>query len=761
MKTKWILSYFLLSSTFLKGQSCESIYYNSVRLFKEGNYNLALKKLAAYKICAPSNLTKSDSLILLIYNTVNKQRNEAINQRNIANKRASTIKVQRDSIEKEYFASIAATKALQENVLDPTKAIQYVNAGLCLSPQNSSLLEIRKSLLVNEVLRKNLVGSSSSNTLCVERLNQSVVVTGDAEGKIKLWYSESGTLVIEKKLFEGAITGICILSETKILVTGNESNDHRRLCYKLKLIDTENYNTITSDSCFTSAIYMAKTEAESTALIATENGDFYQYNSETNTINKYKTSTSKIVGLKSWRQQKKIFYATPNGVYDFQTNSELYKVPQEKFITHLGFCPETGDLYIGIGSTILVYNYIRRNQQLLYPIHSGMVTSCNCASEEGTFLSTGLDGLAVLWTSSGNVNKVLKGSRGELYAGYLAPDESFAVTVGRRELTNGFQADTNTVKYWYLKDFLKKRNKEVHFMGATAAIYTENLHFFITGGTDGKVIVWNKELVQIDSRKLADNGISSLAWDRENNELIFGTFSGEIGKINVNSIGLAGNSTIKKVLPNGATLVLAANGRIYVGGKSKFLYRLQTNNTLDSILINSPITSMRLSKSKKFILLTTGKKASIFNIALKTKKDYLHQVDVKAIDWISENQFVTISGQYIRIWQVDNNQTPIIQVDNAIRSTMMSLFVDRANNYIYTGTWNGYLFCYDYNGRLLYELHKMPSHILAITADEALRIVGVDYDGNVAMFLTPNAFQRTELKLEYDCTSLLNYFKKN
>src|SRR6476620_10035728 len=150
---------------------CEEVYNLANALFLNDNYDLAIKKLSAYKLCNEKGVKKADLLLLKIFEKVNNQKEdaikatkEALKQKNIANLRASVIITQKDSIEKENASNIIATQALQVNDINPNTALQYIYKGLCISPNNLALNEIRRKILNEEILFKKNEASNNNNT---------------------------------------------------------------------------------------------------------------------------------------------------------------------------------------------------------------------------------------------------------------------------------------------------------------------------------------------------------------------------------------------------------------------------------------------------------------------------------------------------------------------------------------------------------------------------------------------------------------------
>lgn len=750
-----------------RAQSCTRIYDQAQALFKIGNYDLALKKLEAYKLCAPDKIPRADSLIVKIYQTVNNQRVEAERQTTIANQRAKVIETQKDSIERENIANKAATQALQVNELDPTSAIQYVYAGLCFSPGNPSLAEIKRRIFADEMIRKNLAGASRNNTTAIGPVTGDLLYSGDDEGNIKLWDAGGKKLNATIKVFNGRISAVTALGSRYLLVSGNDSKDFRHSAAGLKLVDL-NGPGITAIAADMPAMvdHISYKEDSSTAVLSDAQGRLSSFSRAVLSLKVLKTDSNKVIDIQCWQKAKRTFYATAFGIYELESGKTIYKAKPNVYITYFGLCQSTGMMYIGIGEDLVLFDYLSNNEHLLYPIHRQMISSCHCADSTGAFLTTSLDGNAVLWTADGNVNKILKGNKPELYDGYLPPEAGYAITVGRRGLNAGTSADTNTVKYWYLKGFFDKIVKDAHFTGATAVINTGTTDLFITSGVTGSIKIWDTNLKLLHTRQGAGAGISKLTWDPEKMLLAFGTFSGESGTLPVSIRGEIGEPSFIKTHTASAVTALAVHDqKIYSAGKDGMVFiQSYKNQRLDSIYFNAAITAMDCSGGDGRLLIASGNKVILF-AAPSNQVPFEHKQRINALAWLSPKRFVTLSGQMLRIWDVNNNRKPILEVNNNIQNEMMSLYIDKENKVIYTGTWSGYIICWDYSGKQLYEFDQLASLgntniVNGITAtNDGSRIITADYNGNIAAFYSPFAFLEKELKINIDCGRFLKMIK--
>lgn len=118
---------------------CQAIYDDAKIKMDSGEYDLAIKKLTAFKICASSatEIRMADDLIGEVYSRVNQQRIDAENERNRARKERDNAIKERKRAEREALnAKISLMVARSENQLgkNNTLAFRYAEQGYNLSP---------------------------------------------------------------------------------------------------------------------------------------------------------------------------------------------------------------------------------------------------------------------------------------------------------------------------------------------------------------------------------------------------------------------------------------------------------------------------------------------------------------------------------------------------------------------------------------------------------------------------------------------------
>ncbi len=96
-------------------------------------------------------------------------------------------------------------------------------------------------------------------------------------------------------------------------------------------------------------------------------------------------------------------------------------------------------------------------------------------------------------------------------------------------------------------------------------------------------------------------------------------------------------------------------------------------------------------------------------------------------------------------------------MDNNLQNQMTSLFVDSINKLIYTGTWSGYIICWDYFGNQLYMMDHLTSMansnlITGLVGNkDNSSIYNVDYNGNITKWHSPMSYIRDHLRINTEC----------
>ncbi|WP_298220921.1 hypothetical protein [Flavobacterium sp.] len=139
------MKYYLLIALFfsltIHSQSthkCERIYSMADSLCKKGDYALAIKKISAYKICAQTfENKKADDLLLKIYETVNKQKEDAI-------------QAKQEALKQKALANSAKNEAIKEKenvkkTFSNADFAQY-NANIKSGNDQSGTLNLIRSL---------------------------------------------------------------------------------------------------------------------------------------------------------------------------------------------------------------------------------------------------------------------------------------------------------------------------------------------------------------------------------------------------------------------------------------------------------------------------------------------------------------------------------------------------------------------------------------------------------------------------------------
>lgn len=146
--------------------SCETMYNTAVSLFEDSKYDLAIKKVSAYRACINTlQNKKADDLLLKIYETVNKQKQTAVDARIEAEKQTKIAKTATDKAEKEQkkaeSARIKEEAAKKEAIAQRDTATERLKVMIArklltdaIVAQNENPPQWHLSLLISEQAMK-------------------------------------------------------------------------------------------------------------------------------------------------------------------------------------------------------------------------------------------------------------------------------------------------------------------------------------------------------------------------------------------------------------------------------------------------------------------------------------------------------------------------------------------------------------------------------------------------------------------------------
>lgn len=749
-------------------QSCKEIIASAKRTaFKENNYELAIKKLLAISIskdCEKEYITESQQLITKIYSIVNQQRILAENARKIAEERALIISKQKDSLQNENIANITATNVLQKKEINPTEALKLLQMGLCFSPSNASLLEIRKKLLEQDKIMENLNVSSNRYVItCIEPVNDDELLTTGDGGYLTIWDIKTKTIKKEIKLFNAQISDIKYSKSSKIVyLLGNDNKNSPKgnTVVKSYCLEKDSIAVINRDS---EIVFSTLEVGNADSLFVGDNkGNIWVYSPTQPKFSIYLTDSNKIIGLKYWQEKGKLIYSTFRDLNEIAGGQKktLFTAPSNLSIKTLEICSKSTTIVIGIGSELFFYDYASSTLNPTLKIHNASLTACSCADSTGEVLTTSLDGNAVVWNSNGQVKYSLKGSPAEIYSGYISNDGFFAITAGRRPFNN-VSNDTTIIKLWSLKGFLVRKTENAHLFGVNAIRQTNTVDKTIfSAGQDGNIMAWDANLNSLSKTKISKHGISAFDINKTNDLGIFGTDNGELGSIQLKDVTSLPKPTIWKSRKRRVSHIkIYANIILSASDNILYIDNLNSNKT-DSVLFDKSINYIS-SVINDRVLLAVDNKVILFSIKDLKRIFFEHKVMVSSVEWLNDKEFVSLSGQFLRRWRISNNVNPTFATNNNIQNSFKALSIDTKRNIIYTSTWKGYIIAWNFEGKQLFFFNSESNEIIndLHVIDEAGDFFSAGYNGDLMLWKSPYLF--LEKNFNVDCQMLKEQiFKK-
>jgi WD40 repeat protein len=185
---------FQVTSLFSQDKNnCETIYTKAEKLFTNHEYQLAIKKIAAYKLCNPAQTKKADAFLLKIYETVNQQRIEAERQKRAADSISKIAVAERNAA----LANLLISEAKSYRNTDATLALRLAQESLKIKyyeKNYQTALEIyREGVFYQKVAFDSATESKTSDfetgSMGVTAIdpNNQFVLTGGDDGILRVW----------------------------------------------------------------------------------------------------------------------------------------------------------------------------------------------------------------------------------------------------------------------------------------------------------------------------------------------------------------------------------------------------------------------------------------------------------------------------------------------------------------------------------------------------------------------------------------------
>jgi len=158
-------------------QPCQRIYAFADSLVKapRPDYELALKKLAAVKLCDPNLARSADELILRIYREIN-------NQRHLAESALSKERIALKEVERQARISESgrmAAEASENSITHPSMLVSNMREAICA-------MRLDPSLRSDQVVRRLLMGLASLQAELTLPMDPEVIVENTAAGWVAI-----------------------------------------------------------------------------------------------------------------------------------------------------------------------------------------------------------------------------------------------------------------------------------------------------------------------------------------------------------------------------------------------------------------------------------------------------------------------------------------------------------------------------------------------------------------------------------------------
>lgn len=633
------------------------------------SYKHALSKYNAAKACDEALTKEVNDKILALFNAVENEKNEAVRQRERAEKQTRIAEERREEAERQAEAARLAANAIEESKQDHTLALNLLNYS-CKISKNTNEFALRASQNLIDDSRiyfyeKVLIGHSASvNSVAV---SYNFIATGSEDGNCKLWDFD-GKEIQSFYCNQSAIKAVAISPDGKFLLTGGADGS-------VKLWDTIGKEVFTLNSH----------KSPITSLIFTYDGKYIVTGSfdakvkiwsieDGKELRSLKSEGGPVLSLAVTIDNKLIAagcgsmlrndnYAT---LWDIEGNKLNTYSDDGRVITNVSFTQDGKSLITGSRSMNLSHSNV-----IVWDLNGKIIQSYPVSSGVESLLSTGRGRFVYVGLFDQSIKKIDLSSRDLIsLAGHFGIVNSIA-SYGFNDEKILTASDDKTVKLWNLKEDLSDRISTSR-LGRLS--YHNKKKYFLHSEKDSLVFISNfretKEIV-LKKQKIV---ITSVAISRCSDYLLVGGNGGFLRLLSKKGLlekSLSGHRG------NISSLAFSDDGEMIISSSQDSTMRIwDTNGNLKETFFEraGAINSLEISKNNNIIL--SGSSDGVVHLRdFRNKKDIslkCHDGGVNVVIFSPDNNFFLTAGndKTIRIWDLKGKEINRLNKHNSFVNSL-------------------------------------------------------------------------------------------
>lgn len=623
---------FIKLGSYAQVNDCDSMYKHALDLaFNIGEYELALKKLAAAKICNPND-AKYDSAIVKIYKDINQQKINAVNARNDANtalKREKEARreteLQKRDLQNQLARNYWLNSKTSREKNDFLTALHLAAEGITMSKDaaltKNMLLDINPNLPLTCL--KNIFQHQGTVQDITINSSETLVVTCSWDHTAQIWNIENGILVGKPLKHNSYVLGVQFSPDENSLLTWSGDNT-------IRLWDVITGNSIGEPFVYPYSITNAKFSDNGKHIIIS--GIDYQVD----------TAHTKIIRF-----------------LDIENRNYIGNPMNHVEFTEPVYIPDAKQMWTWHKGKVRIWDSLALNILDSSLLHESYMCPIVFNKDYKMFLTfSNVDSTARIWDVKTQSLRLPPLKQNGLIEGALFSHDN------RTLLTWGFNIGVNI---WRL-DSNGYKIATINHQNVRGASFSQKGEKILTWGDDRTAAIWNAESGQQIAKSLKHDDLQVYGAKFIQDEKYILTYStDETARIWDSETGAQIGTSLRHVGPVVNAKVLSKSNQIITYGSrdnSARLWKFTKNELIQSPRhIGNSVLGARTSPDKKQVLAwAESDSTQILNLA-KPKEPT--SISVKHNDYIYEGTFfmqgrtfvIGVSDSIVYCWDADSGKT--------------------------------------------------------------------------------------------------------
>ncbi len=730
-------------------QKCEELYKNAYELSRNGkNYSLAIRKISAYKLCATSgNHQKADALLIKIYETVNKQKEDAIKAKNEAELQA-----------KIAFSHYLASEAKSAADRDPTRSLRLLEAAY----------KIHSDPNFERTLIKLYRESSFYKTLCIKKTSINSVVFAPDKKSFLVLSNDSilqllnikGRVIKEYRGHKSAITVAAFSSTGDSIITA--SNDSTICLWKtsgvfLKKINGHN-SEVTAIAFSPNGQNILTGSNDGIARLRDLNGIILKvFKGHQKKIISVSFSSSNYILTRSWDNTTRLWawsndnqklitnaitlpsnaFFLPNGkavMYFSKHTATLCDlngltikefIDSTRYISKIAISPNEKHMLFWSNNSAVLRDFNGKIVEKLLDV-PGYIQSLEFSPDSKTILASFQQNVLLLNLKGRKIQEFVSPDFLQFsYAGFTQEEDKIITISGQ-----------NTLRSWIIKEQVK----EFESPALSSVAFSPNGKYILVGAWDGKVRIFDPQGNLIKQFNCHTKGITSVAISSTGDRFLTGSNDSvarlwdDKGQLLKELKGHSGKVLAVAFSPDGKNILTSSTdqtARLWdLGGQ------------FSEFKCKAFVTDVAFSPDNKWIVMACGNGVSyLYNIKNKTTRNFkIHSQYITSIEFSPDSKTVLTGSLDFTacLWNLAGKTLRVFKRADLSNNAVTSASFSRDGKFVLT-CMGSMALIWDLKGNILQEFKSLSGPIISgtLSPDGKSLITGSTIDNAVRLWKIP------------------------